>query len=54
MRKLIYLLVSAAVLSGCVTAGSNIPHDDSVAATSRDQGPVLCRDGTVPPCNSRD
>jgi hypothetical protein len=47
------VFVAAWLLSGCV-AGSTIPHADSPAAVKRDEGPALCRDGTVPPCNPRD
>jgi hypothetical protein len=54
MKSAIGLFVAACILSGCVSAGGNIPHDDSIAATERDQGPVLCRDGSPPPCNNRD
>jgi hypothetical protein len=53
MKKLSGLLIAMCLLAGCAT-GSMIPHDDSVAATDRDLGPALCRDGSVPPCNSRD
>jgi len=41
------------LMAGCV-AGSNISHDDSPAASNHDSGPELCRDGSTPPCNSRD
>jgi hypothetical protein len=47
-----FLLV-AYLMVGCV-AGSTISHEDSPAATKRDSGPELCRDGSTPPCNSRD
>jgi hypothetical protein len=52
MKIVIILLIAASLASGCV-AGSQISHEDSPAATKRDQGPVLCRDGTTPPCNDR-
>jgi hypothetical protein len=48
----IVLAVAALVMSGCV-AGGNISHEDSPAAQKRDEGPELCRDGTIPPCNTR-
>jgi hypothetical protein len=53
MKAVVGLILAACLLGGCV-AGSNVPHDDSPAATKRDEGPVLCRDGTAPPCNDRD
>ena len=53
MKIVITLLIAACLASGCA-AGSNISHEDSPAAVKRDQGPVLCRDGTIPPCNDRD
>jgi hypothetical protein len=53
MKTLITLLIAASLAAGCV-AGSNITHEDSPAATKRSEGPALCRDGTVPPCVSRD
>jgi hypothetical protein len=42
----------ACVMTGCVSGGL-VPHEDSPAATKRDDGPALCRDGTIPPCNTR-
>jgi hypothetical protein len=53
MKILISLLIAACIASGCV-AGSTISHEDSPAAVKRDAGPDLCRDGTTPPCVSRD
>ncbi len=53
MKGVISLLVAACLASGCV-AGSAVTHEDSPAAVKRDEGPALCRDGTVPPCNPRD
>jgi hypothetical protein len=53
MRTIISLLIAASLACGCV-AGSVISHEDSPAAVKRDAGPALCRDGTVPPCVSRD
>jgi len=50
MRGIIVLLVWACMVSGCVSA---VTHDDSPAAFKRDQGPALCRDGSVPPCTPR-
>jgi hypothetical protein len=47
------LLMIASLVSGCV-AGSTIAHDDSPGSTQRESGPVLCRDGSTPPCNDRD
>ncbi len=52
MKTYFSLLVAAFVMSGCV-AGGNITHEDSPAAEKRSEGPSLCRDGTVPPCNTR-
>ena len=53
VKSVISLALAAFLLSGCV-AGSLMAHEDSPAAVERDQGPALCRDGTTPPCNSRD
>jgi hypothetical protein len=52
MKIVIILFIAASLASGCVS-GSLVSHEDSPAATKRDQGPALCRDGTVPPCNDR-
>ncbi len=52
MKLLMCCLIVSACMAGCVV-GSNEPHADSPAATKRDEGPALCRDGTVPPCNER-
>ena len=53
MKLLTSVFVAACLMAGCV-AGSTVPHDDSPGAVKRDEGPVLCRDGTTPPCNDRD
>ena len=53
MKIVISLLIAASLASGCV-AGSIISHEDAPAAVKRDAGPALCRDGTAPPCVSRD
>jgi len=54
MKQAIRMIVVAAVLlSGCV-AGNNVSHDDDPGSARRDTGPVLCRDGTAPPCVPRD
>ena len=53
MKIVISLGLAACLLCGCV-AGSLMAHEDSPAAVERDQGPALCRDGTTPPCNTRD
>jgi len=51
--KFIPCVVGAVWLcTGCV-AGSTISHEDDPAATKRDAGPDLCRDGTAPPCTPR-
>jgi hypothetical protein len=52
MKIVITLIIAASLASGCAS-GSRISHEDSPAAVERDQGPVLCRDGTTPPCNDR-
>jgi hypothetical protein len=52
VNAILGLIVAAFALSGCV-AGGNVTHEDSPAAQKRDEGPALCRDGTVPPCNTR-
>jgi hypothetical protein len=54
MKTAFGLLVIACLMSGCLTAGSTVPHEDSTAVVSRDAGPTLCRDGTAPPCTPRD
>jgi hypothetical protein len=46
------VLVIYSLLSGCV-AGSTLSHDDGPGAANRDAGPLLCRDGEVPPCTPR-
>jgi hypothetical protein len=51
--KMITCLLVGCLLAGCV-AGSRVAHDDSPGMTRQDGGPVLCRDGTTPPCNDRD
>jgi hypothetical protein len=53
VKTVISLLIAACLMSGCV-AGSAISHEDSPAAVKRDEGPALCRDGTTPPCVTRD
>jgi hypothetical protein len=52
MKTIVSFLIAGWLLSGCV-AGGNITHEDSPAATKRDEGPALCRDGSTPPCNDR-
>jgi hypothetical protein len=52
MKTIVSLLIAGWLISGCV-AGGNISHEDSPAATKRDEGPALCRDGSTPPCNDR-
>jgi hypothetical protein len=52
MKSVISFFIVAFLMCGCV-AGSNISHEDSPAATKRDAGPALCRDGSTPPCNDR-
>lgn len=53
MKVIVSLLITACLACGCASGG-NIAHDDSPAATKRDSGPTLCRDGSTPPCNDRD
>jgi hypothetical protein len=53
VKTIVSCLIAAWLISGCV-AGGNISHEDSPAATKRDSGPTLCRDGSTPPCNDRD
>lgn len=52
LKASVILVVAAFVMSGCVSGG-NITHADSPASEKRDEGPALCRDGTIPPCNTR-
>lgn len=52
LKASVILVVAAFVMSGCVSGG-NITHADSPASEKRDDGPALCRDGTIPPCNTR-
>jgi hypothetical protein len=53
MKTILSLFIVALLTCGCV-AGSTISHEDDPAATKRDAGPTLCRDGSTPPCNDRD
>jgi hypothetical protein len=52
MKAIVGFLIAAWLISGCAGAG-NISHEDSPAGANRDEGPVLCRDGSTPPCNDR-
>jgi hypothetical protein len=52
VKIILTMLMASYLATGCV-AGGNVAHEDSPAATQRDQGPALCRDGTIPPCNDR-
>ncbi|HEX4240027.1 MAG TPA: hypothetical protein VHZ53_01350 [Steroidobacteraceae bacterium] len=52
MKLMAGFLMALVMLSGCATG--NIPHADSEGATKRDAGPMLCHDGSTPPCNDRD
>ncbi|HEY1312669.1 MAG TPA: hypothetical protein VGE92_02270 [Steroidobacteraceae bacterium] len=52
MKTMLTMLIAAYLTCGCVSGG-NVTHEDSPAATQRDAGPALCRDGTTPPCNDR-
>jgi hypothetical protein len=57
MKIVFSLLIAAWMASGCAVEGAsegNVTHADSPGATNRDAGPALCRDGTTPPCNTRD
>jgi hypothetical protein len=53
MKTIASFIVVACLMSACVS-GSTISHEDSPAATKPDAGPMLCRDGSTPPCNDRD
>jgi PBP1b-binding outer membrane lipoprotein LpoB len=53
MKRLVSVLLAAYLLAGCVAA-SRAPGDDSPAAGNQDRTPMLCRNGTPPPCNDRD
>ncbi len=53
MKLATSIILLACLMSGCVS-GSTVSHADDPAAAKRDQGPVLCRDGTPPPCTTRD
>jgi len=52
MKTLASLLAAACLLASCVS-GSNVSHEESTSPDKQDGGPVLCRDGTTPPCNTR-
>jgi PBP1b-binding outer membrane lipoprotein LpoB len=52
MKTIASLLLTACLLAGCVTGG-NISHEESQSPDKQDGGPVLCRDGSTPPCNTR-
>jgi hypothetical protein len=47
------LIVAAFLLSGCAN-NTGISHEDSAGSVKREGGPVLCKDGSTPPCNDRD
>ena len=51
MKIVIGLLIAACLAAGCVSGG-NITHVDSPGATKPD-APMLCKDGSTPPCNDR-
>jgi hypothetical protein len=53
MKILISLAFAACLICGCMGSGPVIPHADSPASVPSEAGPVLCRDGTTPPCNDR-
>lgn len=53
MKILAGFLVAVYLVAGCAASGGNVPHADSEGAAKRDTGPVLCRDGSTPPCNDR-
>ncbi|MHB8478052.1 MAG: hypothetical protein ACYDBZ_17390 [Steroidobacteraceae bacterium] len=53
MKSVLSLIIAVYLATGCVSGG-NISHEDSLGVTKRDAGPVLCHDGSVPPCNDRD
>ncbi len=53
MKQIATVMLMISVLGGCV-AGNPVTHADDPAASTPSQGPVLCRDGTAPPCVPRD
>jgi hypothetical protein len=53
MKSTVSLLLATWLVAACV-AGGNISHEESPSPDKQDAGPVLCRDGTTPPCNTRD
>ena len=54
MKTSLSIVLLACLMCGCEGMQGAIAHDDSMAAVPRDQGPTLCRDGSVPPCTPRD
>lgn len=54
MKILASFLIAAYVLAGCAASAGNVSHADSEGSAKRDSGPMLCRDGSTPPCNDRD
>jgi hypothetical protein len=53
VKTIVSLIIATFLMTACV-AGSTVSHEDSPAAVKRDAGPALCRDGSTPPCVSRD
>ena len=55
MKAIASLLMLTWIVSGCMGAGNGrVPHEDAPGGMPSDAGPALCRDGTPPPCPSRD
>ena len=54
MKIIASFLVAATLLAGCTSTVDNNPHEDGAVAVPRESGPALCKDGTTPPCNTRD
>lgn len=48
--RLIFTVLLAACMNGCLGIGGNIPHEDSAGSTPHNEGAPLCHDGTPPPC----
>ena len=55
MKGIVSMLLVSLLASACMGAGSGrVPHEDSLGAMPTDAGPMLCHDGTPPPCPLRD
>jgi hypothetical protein len=54
VKTMLGLMFAAFLITGCAASSGSISHEDSAGTVKREDGPVLCRDGSTPPCNDRD